>query len=96
MRVEFELTQDRIKAVRVAPDAGCHPRVVVEHDGLGFAEYAIAIAHSLADPDNVARTVNLYSPGVPAKGLTRPELLTSLRSTPYRLIISHLQTPPTD
>jgi hypothetical protein len=44
----------------------------------------------------VARTVNLYSPGVPAKGLTRPELLTSLRSTPYRLIISHLQTPPTD
>ena len=61
MRVAIESKQDRIEAVRVAPDAGCHPRVIVEHDGGGFVEHAIAIAHSLTDAGNVAKAVTLCS-----------------------------------
>lgn len=91
MQVEITSGQDQIEAVRVVPDEGCHPGVIVVHDGGGFGEHAVGVAHELADAGYSALAVNLYSRGGPAPDLTNPELLAFLRSVPDRQIIRDLQ-----
>ena len=91
MQIEIESGQDRIEAVRVVPDDGIHPGVIVVHDGGGFGEHAIGVAHELADNGYAALAVNLYSRGGPSADLTNPELLAFLRSMPDQQIITDLQ-----
>lgn len=91
MKVEIESGADLIEAVRVVPDGGVHPGVIVVHDGGGFGEHAIGVAHKLADAGYAALAVNLYSRGGPAPSLTNPELLAFLRSVPDHQIIADLQ-----
>ena len=91
MRVEIESGGDRIRAERVVPDEGTHPGVVVIHDGRGFGEHAVGVAHELARAGYAALAVDLYSREAPREEVTNPELKAFLRSVPDRQIVSDLQ-----
>jgi len=91
LQVEFESGKDRIRAERVVPEEGIHPGVVVVHDGGGFGEHAIGVAHELARAGYAALAIDLYSRGGPAAGITNPELLAFLRSVHDHQIVSDLQ-----
>ena len=91
MKIEIESGQDRIEAVRVVPEAGSHPGVIVVHDGGGFGEHAIGVAEELAAAGYAALAVNMYSRGGPPADPTNPELLAFLRSVPDHQIIQDLQ-----
>ena len=91
MQVEIESAGDRIRAERVVPDVGTHPGVVVIHDGGGFGEHAVGVAHELAQAGYAALAVNLYSREAPAADITNPELLTFLRNMTDRQILGDLQ-----
>lgn len=95
MQVEVESGEERIRAERVVPDEkthpGAHPGVIVVHDGSGFGEHAIGVAHELANAGYAALAVNLYSRRAPASGISNPDLLAFLRSVPDQQIVSDLQ-----
>ncbi len=91
MQIEIESGADRIRAERVVPDQGMHPGVVVVHDGTGFGEHAIGVAHELARAGYAALAVDLYSRGAPPAKISNPDLLAFLRSVPDHQIVADLQ-----
>lgn len=91
MQVEIAVGADRIRAERIVPDEGTHPGVVVVHDGRGFGEHAVGVAHELAQAGYAALAVNLYSREAPPLEITNPELKAFLRSVPDRQIVGDLQ-----
>jgi carboxymethylenebutenolidase len=92
LQIEIESGEDRLRAERVVPDGGTHPGVVVVHDGNGFGEHAIGVAHELAKAGYAALAVDLYSrTGPPAVGISNADLLAFLRSVPDKQIVGDLQ-----
>jgi carboxymethylenebutenolidase len=91
MQIEIKSGADRIRAERVVPDQGMHPGIVVVHDGTGFGEHAIGVAHELARAGYAALAVDLYSRGAPPAKISNPDLLAFLRSVPDHQIVSDLQ-----
>jgi len=89
--VEIDSNGARIRAVRIAPDEGDHPGVVVVHDGRGFGAHTIGVARELADAGYVALAVDLYSRGAPAEEIANAELLAFMRSVPDEQIVADLQ-----
>ncbi len=61
------------------------------HDGTGFGEHAIGVAHELARAGYAALAVDLYSRGAPPAQISNPDLLAFLRSVPDHQIVADLQ-----
>lgn len=91
MRIEIASSGGRIQGEYVAPDAGPRPGVVVVHDGRGFGDHAIGVAHELAEQGYAALAVDLYSRGGPAADIANSELKAFMRAVPDRQIIADLQ-----
>ncbi|MEZ4331866.1 MAG: dienelactone hydrolase family protein [Myxococcota bacterium] len=91
MRIELASDGDRIQGEYVVSDAGPRPGVLVIHDGRGFGEHAIGVAHELAEQGYAALAVDLYSRGAPAPDLANPDLKAFMRAVPDRQIVADLQ-----
>lgn len=94
MRVELDSGGDRIRGEYVVGEgtaAGPRPGVVVVHDGRGFGDHAIGVAHELAAQGYAALAVDLYSRKCPAPGIANPDLKAFMRAVPDAQIVGDLQ-----
>ena len=92
MQIELASKGDRIRAELVVPaGAGPHPGVVVVHDGRGFGDHAIGVAHELASQGYAALAVDLYSRGGPAADIANEDLKAFMRAVPDAQILADLQ-----
>lgn len=91
MQIELGSKGDRIRGEYVVPGAGAHPGVIVVHDGRGFGEHAIGVAHELAAAGYAALALDLYSRGKPAADISNPDLKAFMRAVPDAQIVGDLQ-----
>lgn len=91
MQIEIESGNEKIRAEWILPKGSPRAGMIVVHDGGGYGEHAIGVAHELADEGYAALAVNLYSRRAPAAEITNPELLAFLRSVPDEQILRDLQ-----
>jgi len=91
LQIELASYDDRIRGEYIVPDAGLHPGVIVLHDGRGFGEHAVGVAHELAALGYAALAVDLYSRGRPAPDIANPDLKAFMRAVPDGQIVRDVQ-----
>lgn len=91
LQIELASNDDQIRGEYVVSDAGPHPGVIVLHDGRGFSEHAVGVAHELAAQGYAALAVDLYSRGRPAPDIANPDLKAFMRAVPDEQIVRDVQ-----
>jgi carboxymethylenebutenolidase len=92
LQIELASKGDRIRGEYVVSDAGSpRPGVIVLHDGRGFGEHVVGVAHELAARGYAALAVDLYSRGRPAPDIENAELKTFMRAVPDGQIVGDVQ-----
>ncbi|MBK7952239.1 MAG: dienelactone hydrolase family protein [Deltaproteobacteria bacterium] len=92
MQIELASKGDRIRGEYVVSDAGSpRPGVLVLHDGRGFSEHVVGVAHELAEQGYAALAVDLYSRGRPAPDIENADLKAFMRAVPDEQIVGDVQ-----
>ena len=84
VQVEIESSGVWMRAERVVPELGTHPGVIVIHDGGGYGEHAIGVAHELAEAPSPRQgacgyekvAVRQRGPGRPSAAGSTPAAMT--------------------